>query len=91
MKRKLIVGALLLAGGYYGFDYIAAARIGYLSLQCASPSDLENISAESKLTTGQQLKISSRIFSCVQEKQNPFERLIIRVPEKWINPPEVYE
>jgi len=89
MNKKLIAGVLLRAIGYFGFDYIAAARLGYLWLGCASPSDREKISAESKLSTNEQLKISSKIFSCVQEKQSSIERLIIKIPENWIHPPTV--
>lgn len=89
MNKKLVIGALLLAIGYFSFDYIAAARLGYLWLECATPSDREKISVESKLNTNEQLKISSRIFTCVREKQSSIERLIFKVPENWINPPSL--
>ncbi|MFP5407960.1 MAG: hypothetical protein ACLGGY_01635 [Gammaproteobacteria bacterium] len=87
--NKLVIGALLLLIGYFGFDYVVAARLGYLSLDCATPSDHEKISKESKLSINEQLKISSKIFTCIREKQSPVERLIIKVPENWINPPAV--
>lgn len=89
MNKKLVIGALLLAIGYFSFDYIVAARLLHLSKECASPLDLEKISVESKLNTNEQLKISSRIFTCVREKQSSIERLIFKVPENWINPPSL--
>ena len=91
MNKKLVIGALLLLVGYFGFDYVVAARLGYLSLECATPSDREKISEESKLSINEQLKVSSKIFTCVREKQSPIERLIFKVPENWINPPAVSE
>ena len=91
MNKKLLIGAALLAIGYFSFDYIAAARIGYLSLSCTTDSDLKNISADSKLSVNEQLKITSKIYACAREKQSSFERLIIKVPENWINPPVVYQ
>ena len=89
MSKKLIIGALLLITGYFGFDYMVAARLGYLWLECANPSDREKISKESKLSNNEKLKISSKIFTCVEKKQSSFERLIIKVPENWVNPPIV--
>lgn len=89
MNKKLVIGAVLLVVGYSSFDYIVAARLLNLSKECASSSDLEKISAESKLSTNEQLKISSKIFTCVREKQGSIERLIFKVPENWVNPPGV--
>lgn len=89
MNKKLIIGVLLLITGYFGFDYIVVVRLGYLTLKCASPIDREKISDKSNLSNNEKLKITSKIFTCVRGKQSSIERLIIKVPENWVNPPTV--
>ena len=88
MNKKLVIGALLLAIGYFGFDYIVMARLGYLAFECSTPSEREII-AENKISNDEKLKMSSKIYTCAMEKQSSIERLIIKVPENWINPPTV--
>lgn len=89
MNKKFFIIVLLLVFGYFGFDYMVTARLGYLYLKCATPADREKIMDEKKSTVTDRLKVSSKIFMCVREKQGALEKLIIRVPENWINPPPV--
>ena len=84
MNKKLVIGTLLLVIGYFGFDYIVMARLGYLAFDCSTPDEREII-AENKISNDEKLKLSSKIYTCAKEKQSSIERLIIKVPENWIN------
>lgn len=84
MNKKLVIAALLLAIGYFSFDYIVVARLGYLAFGCTTLAEREII-AENKISNDEKLKLSSKIYTCAKEKQSSIERLIIKVPENWIN------
>jgi hypothetical protein len=86
MIKKIILVTVLFAAVYYGFHWGRVARLSYLYLECASPSDKAVISNES-LSKDERLKVSVKIFSCAKEKQGFFDRLFNVVPEAWAHLP----
>ena len=86
MIKKIILVILLFVAVYYGFRWSRIARLSYLYLECASPSDKAVISNEN-LSQDERLKVSVKIFSCAKEKQGMFDRLFNVVPEAWAHLP----
>ena len=69
---------------WFAWSYIPPIRFATLSKGCATEEELKKVDSP-HVSEEEKLKISRKFWDCIQSKQSPIERLVIKVPDKWKN------
>lgn len=82
---KLVIICAVAVAIFYAFRIGMAYRFASLTASCASPENAALASDTSK-STAERWKGSQPVYSCVRQKQNFFDRLFFKIPERWTDP-----
>jgi hypothetical protein len=83
---KLAVFIVIGVAAFYAMRYYAVFRFAQHVGECSTPAELD-IVGSAKASDAEKYAISSRVYSCINEKQSFVDRIFLKVPKTWLNPP----
>jgi hypothetical protein len=89
MLRTIARLALFIVIGvaaFYAMRYYAVFRFAQHLGECSTPAELD-IVGNAKASDATKYAISSRVYSCINEKRSFVDRIFLKIPETWTKPP----
>jgi hypothetical protein len=77
---------IIAAAAFYAMKYYTVIRFGQHLGECSTPAELD-IVGSTKASDAEKYAISSRVYSCINERRSFVDRMFLKIPETWAKPP----
>jgi hypothetical protein len=83
---RLAIFIVIGVAAFYAMKYYTVIRFGQHLGECSTPAELD-IVGSTKASEAEKYAISSRVYSCINEKRSFIDRIFLKIPETWTRPP----